>query len=679
VIAAALGGLWWRARTRLAAFEHGDADRAADAAPSGRRGEAETLREMLDAIPVPVWRRDSDGLLADCNRAYAMALGVSREEALAERRELGLADPAGRREALGAPPSPLTEHGHLVIGGSRRLLKKHESPAACGGTVGFALDRTEVETAEAELWRHINAHAEMLEGIAVGVAVYGLDRRLKFFNAAFARLWGLEEGWLAAEPSLDRVLDRLRECRRLPEYEDFRAFKRERAELFNTLIEPQEEVLHLPDGRTLKLSIAPHPLGGLTFVYEDVSDRLALECSYNTLAQVQRATLDHLFEGVAVFGGDGRLKLYNAAYLTLWGLSETDVADEPHAAEIADKTRALIEDGEDWAATRAAFVARIIAQLPTSELLYRSDGSTLQAASVPLPDGNVLLTYLDVTDTARVERALRDRNEALETAARLKSEFVANVSHQLRTPLNTVIGFAEILTNQYFGHLNQRQLDYSRAVLDSAHQLLALIDDILDLASIDAGYMTLEKEQVDIAQMLHAVVSLTQERAKSRGLELSLDCPPGIGSVEADARRVKQALFNLISNALRFTPPGGAVRIAAKRSGAELLLQVADTGIGIADEDRLRIFDRAPRPHRESGAGLGLSLVKTLIELHGGSVGIESARGRGTRITCHLPTTPGVAGRRRRTQPSESPVHPASRRAERPPVAQFADEEAHIA
>jgi His Kinase A (phospho-acceptor) domain len=151
----------------------------------------------------------------------------------------------------------------------------------------------------------------------------------------------------------------------------------------------------------------------------------------------------------------------------------------------------------------------------------------LQVASVPLPDGEVLLTYLDVSDTARVERALRERNDALETAGRLKSEFIASVSHELRTPLNTVIGFAEILNNQYFGSLNSSQSEYCRGILDSSHQLMTLINDILDLATIEAGYMVLERSRVDIPEMLRAVVTLTQERARCRGLEISLRCRRG--------------------------------------------------------------------------------------------------------------------------------------------------------
>jgi signal transduction histidine kinase len=599
-------------------------DASAAAAVEEARQETAGLRQMLDAIPVPVWRRGPDLALVDCNRAYADAIETTRERTVAEGRELAIgARPGGRR--------------HVVIGGSRRLIEISEIDNEADGKIGFALDRTDQEAAEAELWRHINAHAQVLEGIRASVAIYGPDRRLKFCNSAFASMWGLAENWLAAEPSFEEVLEELRERRGLPEVVDFRAFKSERLAMFTSLIEPQQEMMHLPDGRALLMSVSQHPFGGLTFVYEDVTDRLALERSCNTLTQVRRATLDHLFEGIAVYGSDGRLKLHNPAYLALWGLSDEDVAGEPHIGEIVEKTRALLDEGGDWRAMKERTIAKVTSPALSSGPLYRKDGSMLQEAIVPLPDGNVLLTYLDVTDTARVERALRERNEALETATRLKSEFIANISYELRTPLNAVIGFTEILNNQYFGDLNTRQLDYSRGILASSQQLLTLINDILDLATIEAGYMQLETGRVDICEMLEAMLNLTRERGRSRDLKLELHCPPDIGAIEADERRLKQALFNLISNSIKFTPPGGTITIEAERRDGELLLTVADTGIGIPPSDQARVLEKFERGARQSGAGLGLALVKSLIELHGGTVAIESATGWGTRVICRLP------------------------------------------
>jgi signal transduction histidine kinase len=641
IVATAFAALWLGARSRsrvnLQMLAEGEGRRVEAASVARQAGEeAMRLREALDALPVPVWRRNGAGALVDCNRAYAAALGASREVVLAENLAL---ISKSETEKLIAPvcTDASSAEAHVVIAGRRRLLQITEASCAGCGTVGFALDRTDLESAQGELRRHILAHAAVLESLSAAVAIFGPDKRLKFFNTAFTGLWGFDKAWLGSEPAIDEILERLHESRRFPEYRDFRAFKRERCELFTSLIEPRQELMHLPDGRTLLLTISPHPFGGLTYLYDDVSDRLALECSYNTLAQVQRATLDHLFEGIAVYGGDGRLKLHNPAFRALWGLSEADVAGEPHVGELADKTRDLLDDGGDWAGVREEMVAQVTSQTLTSRPLYRRDGSMLQVASVPLPDGEVLLTYLDVSDGARVERALRERNEALETAGRLKTEFVANVSHELRTPLNSVIGFAEILHNQYFGPLNSSQREYSRGILDSAHQLMVLINDMIDLATIEAGYLELELGRVNIAGMLQAVIGLTRERAHSRGLDMELRCPSSIGAIEGDERRLKQALFNLISNAIMFTPPGGAIGIEAERRKHELLLSVAETPKDIAAANGTRRSERFERCRTPAGSGFGLSLVKSLVELHGGAVEIESVAGRGVRVICRLP------------------------------------------
>lgn len=618
--------------------------RAAERQRETAAAELQATRNVLDALPLPVWRRHADTLaLVACNRAYATAVDATPETALAEGRELLSGALAGRGKEIAARAResgrPESERYHVVVAGARRFVEITELPLPCGNLLGFARDLTDLEGLQAELQRHLAAHAEVLEAVATAIAIYGPDTRLKFYNTAFAALWRLEEDFLGTEPALDEVLERLRERRRLPEYADFRAFKRQQQQMFTSLLQPQEELLHLPDDRTLRMVVSPHPFGGLTFLYEDVTDRLALERSYNTLIEVQRETLDNLFEGIAVFGSDGRLKLSNPAWAQIWRLRPEDIAGEPHVADIVEKTRAFYDDGSDWSEKKARVIARITAWAASDGTLERQDGSVLRVATVPLPDGNVLLSYLDVTDSTRVERALREKNEALETTGRLKTEFIANVSYELRTPLNAIIGFAEILTNQYFGELNPRQLDYSRGILDSSHRLLSLINDILDLATIEAGYMTLETEPVDIHTLLASVLALTRERARKQNLNLEFDCPPEIGSIIADERRLKQALFNLMSNAIKFTPSGGTIAIRARRLDGEVALSVTDTGIGIPREQQQRVFEKFERGNpqaRQSGAGLGLSLVKSFIELHGGRVEMESTPGQGTRVTCYL-------------------------------------------
>ena len=401
--------------------------------------------------------------------------------------------------------------------------------------------------------------------------------------------------------------------------------------------------MHLPDGTVLRRRVMSHPFGGLLETFEDVTDRLMLERSYNTLIAVQRETLDNLYEGIAVFGSDGRLKLSNPAFGRIWNLEPDILAADPHIADLVERARALFEDRGEWEALRERIIAQTIDRVPRHGRIERTDGATIDYAGMPLPDGAQLFSYVDVTDTIKVERALRERNEALETADRMKSEFIAGVSYELRTPLNVIIGFTEILNNQYFGSLNERQGEYAEGILHSSQQLMSLINDILDLATIEAGHLALERNSCDLFIMSKSVVGLVHERARGRDLHVELDCQAGIGDVVIDERRIKQVLFNLLSNAIKFTPAGGRVTLSVRRDANEVILAVSDTGIGIPVEDQGRVFEKFERATtatgdgHSAGVGLGLSLVRSIVELHQGRVALESAPKNGTTVSCYLP------------------------------------------
>jgi len=213
----------------------------------------------------------------------------------------------------------------------------------------------------------------------------------------------------------------------------------------------------------------------------------------------------------------------------------------------------------------------------------------------------------------------------------------------LRTPLNSIIGFAELLSGDMFGSLNERQAGYVGDILEASGSLLELINDLLDLATIEAGYLELERSPFDGYAMIESVAALYRGRARQAGLKLVIDCPEEIGAVDADERRLKQVLFNLVSNAIKFTPAGGTVTLGARRSHADIVLYVSDTGVGIPDGEQGRIFEKFERgsgaagPQSGVGAGLGLSLVKSLVELHGGVVQLESSSDEGTSVFCRLP------------------------------------------
>ena len=456
----------------------------------------------------------------------------------------------------------------------------------------------------------------------------------------------MDKDWLTEGPELGEILEKLRELRRLPEVADFPEFKAQQLSMFETLPAPAEKLLHLPDGRTIKSLCNRHGSGGLVFVFDDVTDKLDLERSVKALDAVQRETLNNLHEGVAVFGGDGRLKLHNPVFAALWNFEHGALGDETHVTDFVERTRDLITvpggwDDLSWGVHKEKVIARLMGRESCTGQLELDNGTVIDYANVPLPDGAMLLSYLDVTDSARVEQALRQRAEALTEADKLKSEFIANVSYEVRTPLNTVIGFSDILGQEYFGKLNRRQREYARGILDTTRGLMSVIGDILDLASIEAGRMELDRDTVDVHGLLFSALGLVQERANKKALKLEFDCPPGIGWVTGDEKRLKQVVFNLLTNAVTFTPDRGTVRLEGRRENGDLLITVADTGIGIPQADRERVFQpfaQGTDPKTDkSGAGLGLSLVRNFIGLHGGAVDVKSPPGRGTTITCRIP------------------------------------------
>jgi len=604
------------------------------------------LTALLDAMPLPVWLRDSKLSLAFINHAARNVVSADAGMAARARQQRGT----------------VTERMHVNAGGEERLLEISETPlgilgggdakdgdsnaSATGGTIGFAIDRTESEVKEDELARFSAERNPVLETLDTGIAIFDADAKLRFFNAAYATLWDLEPDWLAGDPELGEILERLREHRKLPELSDFRDYKMRLLEQFETLTQPSEELMHLPDGRAIRALVNRQGKGGLVFVFDDVSDRLDLERSFKSLIAVQKETLDNLHEGIAVFGADGRLKLFNPVFMGLWGLDEAMLTDAFHVSDFVDHSRQhlTVEGGWDdlsWGVHKDMVVNRLMRREASTGKLELANGTVIDYANLPLPDGAMLLSYLDVTDTAQVETALRQRAEALGEADRLKNEFIANVSFEVRTPLTTVIGFADMLGQEYFGKLNRRQAEYAKGILETTNGLMAVVGDILDLASIEAGRLKLDRDTLDVHELLVSALNLIRDRARKKEIKLEFDCPPDIGWIDADAKRLKQVIFNLLTNATTFTPERGTVRLEARREDDDLILTVADTGIGIPQADRERVFqpfDQGSNPEADkSGAGLGLSLVRNFIALHDGAVDVKSPPGRGTTITCRLP------------------------------------------
>lgn len=615
------------------------------------RTELGQLSALLDRLPYPVWRRDAGMAVTYCNLPHARVFGLPQAEVIANGREISAAAKALARRAQKLSLAQ-SESQQLVVDGSRRLYDFHEVPLEDGTLVGYALDQTALEESHAELVRHIAAHDDVLQSLGNGIVIFGPDRRVKFFNSAYREQFNLDAAFLRGEPTIDQVLESLRERRQIAEQADFRSFKQEFIRHVMTLIEPFEDLMHTPGGATFRMVATPHPFGGVTLTFEDVTDKLTLERNYNTLIAVQKETIDNLYEGIAVFGSDGRLKIHNPAYAKLWNLTDADLDGEPHVTKIVDMVRPYFEGPYDWAEIRQRIVSDAVERTPRSLRLERKDGTIIDIAGIPLPDGGKLFKYADVTDSINMERALRDRNEALIAADRLKSEFIANVSYEFRTPLNVIIGYAELLIRQYFGALNQRQAEYAASILDAAQGLLLMVGDVIDVAAIEAGYIRLDIAEIRLRPVLESVMRLYQQRAHSREIELKMDDVADALTLKADEQRLKQALANLISNAVGSGSVGSRVEIAAGNEGDHVAISVKQTGLqgvigGEATDFGVTSVARASLG-RGTTRGLGMALVKTLIELHGGTM--ETRSGPGYRmVVCRLPLeavarTPVVVG-----------------------------------
>jgi len=275
--------------------------------------------------------------------------------------------------------------------------------------------------------------------------------------------------------------------------------------------------------------------------------------------------------------------------------------------------------------------------------MRRSDESVLKFLTRPLPDGATLVAFQDITADRRVEDALRERAEAFEQADKLKGQFVENVSYQLRNPLQAIYGNAELLSHKVFGPLNDRQIEQVGSIIEASGTLSKLIDNILDVAMVEAGNVQLDLAPTNIYETISESVQMAASKARDTEVPIKIKCDPKIGEINADPKRITQVIVNLLSNALRHTERGDTITVSAERLDGVVRLTVADTGKGMAFEQQARAFDSFESGDRR-GAGLGLALVRSFVEMHGGWVALSSEPGRGVTVTCHLPAHAPLAG-----------------------------------
>ena len=606
-----------------------------------------SLTQLIESAPFPMWYRSPDLSLGLVNRAFVEAV-EGRDAADVIARGLELVDAEGEEEGVAHARRAL-ESGRVqsrmqpaIIRGQRRMLRIVDVPLSTGTVAGFAVDVQDLEDARTELARHIEAQRELADRMTAGTAHFDADRSLSFFNQPFAAIAQLDPDWLSERPEFERVLERMRDNHRLPETRDFPAWKDERIGWFASPQELIEEEWMLANGDHVRVVAQPLPDGALRLFLEDRTEQLRLASARDTLLRVRAATFDNLFEAISVFASDGRLSLWNRRFSEDWGFDEEWLTKHPRVDELVPAmARKLVNP------TAAAQIREMVRHTTndrqsSSARISMTDGRDFDVAAVPLPDGNALFTMVDVTASTRIEAALRERAEALEQADRVKTDFVANMSYELRTPLTSIGGFAELLAGGYAGDLTPKGSDYVGAILESVERLSKLINDVLDLTTTDSRGVTLERERVDVAGLCRSAVETARVRASEKAQKLVATIDDSAGFVFGDARRLRESIENVLGNAIAYTDRKGRITLTASGDDEQVVLVVADNGSGIAAEDIPKVFNRFDRVveagvRGEAALGLGLPLTRQFIEAHGGNVELTSEQGKGTTVTMTLP------------------------------------------
>lgn len=605
---------------------------------------------VLDNLAIPAWIRRADGQLTYANKAYrrlADQMGIAHQpnsipELLdADKSAEHFARLQQTTDRL-VVPSVLKEPAELdlilfaITDGAVGLLRQHPKPSDAALPV------------EAEF----GGSTGIINAIATPIAIFDTNRKLIHFNTAYADFWDLDVDWLNSGVEETAVLDRLRTQGQLPSEADYRAWRGRHLKSYN-LQAPREERWYLPDGRTINVvSVPASANAGVIYVFQDITEQLALESRYNALIHVQSETLGALSEGVAVFGTNGRLTLHNPRLSLLWKLPMNELGKHPHIDDLAKACAASMpEDGASiWVDLKQSIIDLNPARTDRTGRITRADGRMIDYTVTRLPDGQTMMTFEDVTESASYQRVLKERNDALVTADRLKDAFVQNVSYELRSPLTNIIGFADLLASENAGELNDKQRSYTDYIRASSQTLGVLIDNILDLATVDAGVAELRTEPQDITKLIERARAGLAGTLSAGGDEtppnIIVDMEYGLPTFVADGTRIVQVLYNLLSNSVRFSKPGAPVHLNVSSRSGRIIFSIEDEGAGISDEMRAALFQRfegRSTEGRQRGAGLGLAIVKTFVSLHGGTVSLEKRDPKGTRVIVSIPANPAEA------------------------------------
>ncbi|TMM49719.1 sensor histidine kinase [Qipengyuania marisflavi] len=608
------------------------------------RDDFGALVGLIEAAPMPMWFRGADMHLRLVNRAYVEAVGAeSADKVVADQIEL-VETVGGKTAAQVAQQAadrrqPIERILSATIDNARRTVRVTDLPLVGEGIAGYAVDIEEMEEQAREFRAFREAQRSMLDQLSIGVAQFDSQHRMTFANQPFHRVFSLPPGMVNDRTTFEQMLMVARENGRIPELRDFPAWRKELGEWF-LADEPHEEAWPLSDGTHLRIVAQPLPDGGLVLIAEDRTEQLALSATRDTLLRTRTASFDSLFEALAVFAPDGHLELWNRGFAGAWGIDPEVLDGHPQAEDLLEAIAGNLADPKAITGVNHVIRSATLDRKKREGSVELADGRTLDFAGVPLPDGNGLLTVLDVTASRQAEEALRERNRALEEADAVMTRFLASMSYEFRTPLTSIGGFAELLSSGVAGDLGPQAREYVQAISLSVGKLTEQVENVLDLSQSEAGLMPLSKVKLELMPFVTEIVRNREAVILEAGLSLDLKGDAG-KIVQADKQQLRRALGHLLDNAIAATPRGGKILIDIGRKRDTTRIVVSDNGQGMSKHELARAVEgirmSADGKGIERRQGLGIPLARQLVEAHGGTLEIVSRKNAGTTATVTLP------------------------------------------
>jgi signal transduction histidine kinase len=602
------------------------------------------LAEILDMLPVYIWQQDRDMKITYCNKQYASAVEAKPEYVITNNVEL---IPKGRTphissERLTANPRKFSEH--VIINGERRLLNITVTPSNESKTlVGLAVDCTEHEALQKEHINYKKQTEEILDNISVPIAIFDRDVVLIFANSAMLKLFHTDGLDLTATCKLSDIINHLITNELVVIDMNLKDYQEKVMNLISTLIEPYHTSINIYGGKIMGVTISPVIGGGLIFVFEDVSEVISLERKINSLTSIYTEMASGLAEGVLIFGDDNRVRLTNKSLCEILHAGEVN-AIGMHIREFFEACPNALGPPDVIEDFFMILIGAASQRSKVSNLLVLANGKTVMYSYSPLPENLNLLTFTDITDSLNISDAVAEKNQIIAQLGNLKETLVTKIAYEFKTPLSSISGFVDVLYNQYFGSLSEKQLRYCRELRDITANLAGTVDTIISLVNIEDGSVRLKFEEANLLTLLQKVMKCLETRAEENGIEIIANLEEADVVVIADQQTMEDAITQLISRAIRVTPRNGEISVSVENSKLHegwIDIVLDDAGISVSGED-VESYTKIMSNSGSSsivgyGSTLEIVLAREIAELHKGSVSVDTNDHNGTRVILSIP------------------------------------------